>query len=112
MSAPLGTFNSEERVQISTAIRLARQLPPGRERAPLALSLSLSFPSFFLFVSCTLILVSFAAVSFFPFVSPTYRVFEQRVRVAFGVCIREIPDSAQVREVLAGLMDTGYVGNW
>lgn len=27
MSAPLGTFNSKDRVQISTAIRLARQLP-------------------------------------------------------------------------------------
>lgn len=27
MSTPLGTFNSKDRVQISTAIRLARQLP-------------------------------------------------------------------------------------
>lgn len=43
MSAPLGTFNSEERVQISTAIRLARQLPPGSTLFPSSL-LSFEFP--------------------------------------------------------------------
>lgn len=90
MSAPLGTFNSEERVQISTAIRLARQLPPGRESPALSFSLSL-------FVSCTLILVSFAAVSPSLSVSPADRVFTQRVHVAFGICAEEISSRVSSR---------------
>lgn len=96
MSAPLGTFNSEERVQISTAIRLARQLPPGRESPALSFSLYHS-----LFVSCTLILVSFA-VSLFLSASPTYRAFTQRVRVAFGTCAEEISNRVGSRGLSRG----------
>lgn len=55
MSAPLGTFNSEERVQISTTIRLARQLPPG---SPHFLSPGLSLA----YLSVSLLLLPFTSL--------------------------------------------------
>lgn len=78
MSIPLGTFNSEERVQISTAIRLARQLPPGS--------------SLFLFLLC---LSRFTLLSMFPSPPPPpslsfsparFASLRNRVRIAFGIC--------------------------
>lgn len=89
MSAPLGTFNSEERVQISTAIRLARQLPPGRERAPLSLSLSLCL----LYSHFSLLRHHLSSSFCFSCLSRLYATS----RVAFGIYAEEISSRVSSR---------------
>lgn len=68
MSAPLGTFNSEERVQISTTIRLARQLPPG---SPHFLSPGLSLAH----LSVSLLLLPLASL----YATSTHRTFASNI---------------------------------
>lgn len=68
MSAPLGTFNSEERVQISTAIRLARQLL-------LSNSLFLVHP-----------VLSFYSPFALSLSFPLFASLRNRERIAFGIC--------------------------
>lgn len=87
MSAPLGTFNSEERVQISTAIRLARQLPPGRESPAHSISLSLSPVLSFQ-------LPSPPSLFFFPFHLP---IASLRNEYASGICAEEISSRVSSR---------------
>jgi hypothetical protein len=104
MSIPLGTFNSEERVQISTAIRLARQLPPGN---PPFLSLVLSF--YFPFAAVPLSFShAHAPLLFLPFWATCLRNEYARLIFAPNILSRS---RSSWRRALASLMDIERA-NW